>query len=200
MTCFYEINFYDCFWQPYFPSYKIDNVNMFLNCKFLWCWWNIIKSYAWYWKGGIFTPFIIVCHKVDRYVMDAVNLSQIHPQGGGLLRCWNCALTSISCQIWSQSIYRITGVIFVVSCEKLILLIRLFNKRNVICKKWKKSKPHTLGLLFFVDDFFSSYRMYKHIKWFAKNVHKDLLNFLNMNLFLDINFGTSHESNYMWGV
>lgn len=38
-------------------------------------------------EGGIFTPFIIVCHKVDRNVMDAVILSQIHPQGGGLLRC-----------------------------------------------------------------------------------------------------------------
>lgn len=108
---------------------------MFLNCKFLWCWWNIINSYAWYWKGGIFTPFIIVCHKVDRNVMDAVNLSQIHPQGGGLLRCWNCALTSIPGQIWFQSIYRITGIIFVVSCEKLILLIRLFIKRYVICKR-----------------------------------------------------------------
>lgn len=93
------------------------------------------NSYAWYWKKGIFTPLNIVCHKVDRYMMDAVNRSQIHPQGGGLLRCWNCALTSISCQIWSQSIYRITGIIFVVSCEKLILLVRLFIKRYVICKR-----------------------------------------------------------------
>lgn len=124
--CFYEINFYNCFSQPYFPSYKIDNINMFLNCIFLWCWWNTLNSYAWYWKEGIFTPFNIVCHKIDRYMMDAVNRGQIHPQGGGFLRCWKCALTSISCKIWSPSVYRITGVIFVVSCEKLILLIRLF--------------------------------------------------------------------------
>lgn len=96
------------------------------------------NSYAWYWKKGIFTPFMIVCHKVDRHMMDAVNRSQIHPPGGGLLRCWNCALTSINCQIWFQSIHRITGVIFVVPCEKLILLIGLFIKRNVICKKIKK--------------------------------------------------------------
>lgn len=81
-----------------------------------------------------YTPFIIVRQEVDGDVMDAPDIRQVNPPGGGLIAVtWYSTLTSMPTQIWFTSVYGIIGVIYVVSCSPWIVLVCWFVYSDINC-------------------------------------------------------------------
>lgn len=81
-----------------------------------------------------YTPLIIVRQEVDGDVMDAPDIRQVNPPGGGLIAVtWYSTLTSMPTQIWFTSVYGIIGVISVVSCSPWIVLVCWFVYSDINC-------------------------------------------------------------------
>lgn len=57
-----------------------------------------------------YTPWFVVRHKVDWYILDAVSARKVYPPGGGFTASWNDTLTTIPGQVWPLPVNGITGI------------------------------------------------------------------------------------------